>query len=247
MSFHFYISHSTSDACIYLLLDTSNRHLKLEDRKPYSLSTICLLPGFPTGQLMATHSSILAWRITGTDEPGGLLSMGLHRIWTWLKRLSSSSSSSKHLLLYATSFFLVHQQILLTPASKQIQNLTVYLHLACCPMVCPRELAVASRLFSLLHSCALPSILHAGHILPTSALLFTQCQYTGWNQAVPATLFCILCWTLYLLFSLPTDILSGHSLAVYSKATSWKTFWTTNLSLYPSFSIFLHSTYYSPT
>ena len=27
---------------------------------------------------MATHSSVLAWRIPGTGEPGGLLSMGLH-------------------------------------------------------------------------------------------------------------------------------------------------------------------------
>ena len=29
---------------------------------------------------MATHSSILTWRIPGTEEPLGLLSMGLHRI-----------------------------------------------------------------------------------------------------------------------------------------------------------------------
>ena len=29
---------------------------------------------------MATHSSILAWRIPGTAEPGGLLSMGSHRV-----------------------------------------------------------------------------------------------------------------------------------------------------------------------
>ena len=29
---------------------------------------------------MATHSSMLAWRIPGTGEPGGLLSMGLHRV-----------------------------------------------------------------------------------------------------------------------------------------------------------------------
>ena len=29
---------------------------------------------------MATHSSVLAWRIPGTEEPGGLLSMGSHRI-----------------------------------------------------------------------------------------------------------------------------------------------------------------------
>ena len=29
---------------------------------------------------MATHSSVLAWRIPETAEPGGLLSMGSHRV-----------------------------------------------------------------------------------------------------------------------------------------------------------------------
>jgi len=29
---------------------------------------------------MATHSSVLAWRIPGMEEPGGLLSMGSHRV-----------------------------------------------------------------------------------------------------------------------------------------------------------------------
>ena len=29
---------------------------------------------------MATHSSVLAWRIPGTGEPDGLPSMGLHRV-----------------------------------------------------------------------------------------------------------------------------------------------------------------------
>ena len=29
---------------------------------------------------MATHSSVLAWRILGTGEPGGLPSMGSHRV-----------------------------------------------------------------------------------------------------------------------------------------------------------------------
>ena len=42
---------------------------------------------------MATHSSVLAWRIPGTGEPGGLPSLGLQS-WTWLKWLSSSSSNS---------------------------------------------------------------------------------------------------------------------------------------------------------
>jgi len=29
---------------------------------------------------MVTHSSILAWRIPWTEEPGGLLSLGSHRV-----------------------------------------------------------------------------------------------------------------------------------------------------------------------
>ena len=29
---------------------------------------------------MATHSSVLAWRIPGTEEPGGLLSVGSHGV-----------------------------------------------------------------------------------------------------------------------------------------------------------------------
>ena len=41
---------------------------------------------------MATHSSVLAWRIPGTEEPGGLLCMG-SQSRTRMKKLSSSSSS----------------------------------------------------------------------------------------------------------------------------------------------------------
>ena len=29
---------------------------------------------------MATHSNVLAWRIPGTGKPGGLPSMGLHKV-----------------------------------------------------------------------------------------------------------------------------------------------------------------------
>ena len=34
----------------------------------------------PLDKEMATHSSILAWKIPGTEEPGGLQSMGLQRV-----------------------------------------------------------------------------------------------------------------------------------------------------------------------
>ena len=47
---------------------------------------------------MATHSSILAWRIPGMGEPGGLLSMGLHRVghdWSDLAAAAAGSSAGK--------------------------------------------------------------------------------------------------------------------------------------------------------
>ena len=34
----------------------------------------------PLEKEMATHSSILAWKISWTEEPGGLQSMGLQRV-----------------------------------------------------------------------------------------------------------------------------------------------------------------------
>ena len=34
----------------------------------------------PLEEGMATHSGILAWRIPWTEEPGGLQSMGSHRV-----------------------------------------------------------------------------------------------------------------------------------------------------------------------
>ena len=41
-----------------------------------------LIPGWedPLEEGIATHFSILAWRISWTEEPGGLLSIGLQRV-----------------------------------------------------------------------------------------------------------------------------------------------------------------------
>ena len=43
-----------------------------------------LIPGLERspGEEMATHSSILAWKIPQTEEPGGLQSMGLQKSQT---------------------------------------------------------------------------------------------------------------------------------------------------------------------
>ena len=53
---------------------------------------------------MATHSSILAWRIPCTEESGGLQSTG-SKSQTWLKRLSANTQSYKHTLSF---YFSLH-------------------------------------------------------------------------------------------------------------------------------------------
>jgi len=48
---------------------------------------------------MATHSSVLAWRIPGTGEPGGLPSMGSHRVghdWSDLAAASVANAKVAH-------------------------------------------------------------------------------------------------------------------------------------------------------
>ena len=46
---------------------------------------------------MATHSSVLAWRIPGMVEPGGLLSMGSRRVGQNLSDLAAAAASSRTL------------------------------------------------------------------------------------------------------------------------------------------------------
>ena len=56
---------------------------------------------------MATHSGVLAWRIPGTGEPGGLPSMGSHRVghnWSDLAAAAACLHSSP-LYKYIQSFY----------------------------------------------------------------------------------------------------------------------------------------------
>ena len=57
---------------------------------------------------MATHSSILAWRIPGTEEPGGPPSMGSHRVghnWGDLAAAAATLlSSERHRYVYTNKY-----------------------------------------------------------------------------------------------------------------------------------------------
>ena len=46
---------------------------------------------------MATHFSILAWRIPGTEEPGGLPSMGSYRVGhDWSNLAAAAAATTPH-------------------------------------------------------------------------------------------------------------------------------------------------------
>ena len=55
-----------------------------------------LHPPHAQGEEMATHSSVLAWRIPGTGEPGGLPSMGSHRVGHEWSDLAAAAVKKKY-------------------------------------------------------------------------------------------------------------------------------------------------------
>ena len=57
---------------------------------------------------MATHYSVLAWRIPGTGEPGGLPSMGSHKVghnWSDLAAVAAADLFNKNLIFNRAFYF----------------------------------------------------------------------------------------------------------------------------------------------
>ena len=85
---------------------------------------------------MATHSSILAWRIPWTEEPGGLQSMG-SQSWT---RLSNFTFFHFHLSFGCAGSSLLHAGCLLWRAGATLQLVAHGLLIAGAPPVVERGL-----------------------------------------------------------------------------------------------------------
>ena len=62
---------------------------------------------------MATHRGILAWEIPWTEEPGGLQSMEVQRVYM-TERLSSCVHTHTHTHTHTAEKFLVETNIVLT-------------------------------------------------------------------------------------------------------------------------------------
>ena len=67
-------------SCLENLMDRGDWWAIVHGVSRKALDTTARLHFHALEKKMATHSSVLAWRIPGTAEPGGLPSMGLHRV-----------------------------------------------------------------------------------------------------------------------------------------------------------------------
>ena len=153
---------------------------------------------------MATHSSVLAWRIPGTVEPVGLPSMGSHRVrhdWSDLAAAShyncnqfSSVQSLSRVRLFATPWITARQ------GSLSIMNSRSPLKLMSIELVMPSSHVILCLPFS---SC--PQPLPASGSFPVSQLFawggqnigvsasatvppvntqdWSPLGWTGWNRA----------------------------------------------------------------
>ena len=107
---------------------------------------------------MATHSSALAWRIPGTEEPGGLPSMGSRRVghdWRDLAAAAAVQFSSvqtlSHLWVFSTPWTIAQQ------ASLSITNSQSLLKLISIEPVMPSNHLILCRPLLLLPSFFLSS------------------------------------------------------------------------------------------
>ena len=76
----------------------------------------------------ATHSSVLAWRIPGTEEPGGLPSMGSHRVGhDWCDLASNSKEVFSYSQLWNDFAFLFKKKTPRVVWSEIPQNLNLSL------------------------------------------------------------------------------------------------------------------------
>ena len=72
----------------------------------------------PLEEEMATHSSILAWKIPWKEEPCRLQSMGSQKSWTWQQLVIVQSSSC--VWLFATPWTAARQASLSFPISQSL-------------------------------------------------------------------------------------------------------------------------------
>ena len=101
---------------LILISSIFKRRRQLVDILKYLILKFLLLPTLHLEKEMATHSSILAWKIPWTEEPGGLQSMVWQKCWTW-----PSNWMTAFYLRQVLCLFLPHKGEKYTSSSESVQ------------------------------------------------------------------------------------------------------------------------------
>ena len=141
---------------------------------------------------MATHSSVLAWRIPGTGEPGGLPSMGSHRVGHDWSDLAAANYWSVQFSRSVVSNSLRPQELQdarppCPPPSPEVHSNSCpssrWCHLATHPFSCPQSLPASE-------SFPLRQLFRSGgqsigvsalaSVLPKNTQDWPPLEWTGW-------------------------------------------------------------------
>ena len=116
---------------------------------------------------MATHSSVLAWRIPGTAEPGGLPSMGSHRVGHDWRDLAVAAAANLTILSLP-----VHEHNIFSCAFSQlVQSLSkVWLFATPWTAACHASLSITNS-WSLLKLMSMESVIPSNHLILWHPLL----------------------------------------------------------------------------
>ena len=161
----------------------------------------------------ATHSSVLAWRISWTEEPGGLQSMGSQRVGTWLSNLThtlhplASLCISFHSWLVSEirpSFFPSGSALPTPYLASLFSTLSPVVHFAPCCLIdllqCPAGLLGSPQMkawpFPVGSAHLGPALMSLFSLLPGFSITppqlihilpFATCSFSGWGSD---TVFC---------------------------------------------------------
>ena len=120
---------------------------------------------------MVTHSSVLAWRIPGTGEPGGLSSMGSHRVGCNWSDLAAAAAAFTYMIYKNTVFCRQH------PSSYSSLK-TVLLSLVAASRRCSLLWCTGSRMHGP-SSCGAWCLVASRHVESSRTRDWTHVPYIG--------------------------------------------------------------------
>ena len=114
---------------------------------------------------MATHSSVLAWRIPGTGEPGGLPSTGSHRVRHGWSNLAAAADS----ILHMYCIFFLHSSVIGCLGCFHV--LSSFQSLSHVPLFLTPWTAACQASLSITNSWSLPKLMSIELVMPSNHLI----------------------------------------------------------------------------